>query len=135
MSTLFRKDGHQLLEGSRRLADFEDYVDIVAVDQIRREWCVMERIKPVPALNSLIVVRVHPRQTFTIGFADAAGKIVLLLLGLGEKLLRIVAVTVALDTKLDFVNVCCDFLVVLGVTKALDFIFYSLCDEDIFFFF
>ena len=60
VGTLFGKDRRQLLEGSCRLSDCEVDLDPIAVDKVSSERSVVERIKPVPALDAFIIIRVDP---------------------------------------------------------------------------
>ena len=71
MTTLLGEDRHELLEWSAGLANREFDLNSVAVDEIRCEWGVMERIKPVPAHASLVVVIQDPLKAFNVRLPDS----------------------------------------------------------------
>jgi hypothetical protein len=66
LDTLFGEYSNQLLKRPGWLTDFEVNLDSIAVDKVRSEWCVVEGIEPVPALDSFVIVRADPCETLAV---------------------------------------------------------------------
>ena len=60
VGTLLRKHGHELLEGSCRLSKLKLDLNTITVNQVLSERSIMERIEPIPALDTFIIIGINP---------------------------------------------------------------------------
>ena len=75
--TLFRKYRHQLLKRSTWFTYFKLNLNSITVDEVRREWSVVEGVIPAPANTSFVIVEEHPLQAFNIRLTNSFRKLVL----------------------------------------------------------
>ena len=135
MSALLRKNSHQLLKGSSWNAQFELNFQPVAIDKVCSERSVVERVKPVPALNSFVIVRVHPRKSFAVRLPYSDCQVVLFFVCTRMELLAIITLAPSLNAELDLVNVFRNELVILRFRQPLDLFLDCFCYELLFFLF
>lgn len=132
VGTLFRKNSHQLLKWPGRLTKLKLDLNSITVDQVLREWSIMEGVKPVPALDAFIVIRVNPGQTLAVRLSNPHGQVGLLRVCLRQEFLAIITPTPALNSKLDFVNVPLYYFVIFCFSESLDFVLDGLCNQSLF---
>lgn len=105
VSTLLRKNSHELFKWSCRLAKLKLKLYSVTINEICCKRSIMERIKPVPALYTFVIIRIHPSKTFAVRLSYSCCQICLFLFCFCVKFFIIVSSSPALNTELDFVYV------------------------------
>ena len=86
----------------------------------------MERIIPIPAYTSSVIIVEYPLQTFNIRLSDSRTKLSLVFWCCYVEFFCIVPAFVALLSKLNSVNIFFNFIVILLLSLPFRFFFHML---------
>ena len=98
MGTLLGEDGHKLLKWRAWLPIHEVDFDFVAFDEVGSERRIVERVKPVPAFATNVVVGEYPLEAFDVALTDARLELFVLFGSLDMEFCRVIAILVAIFT-------------------------------------